>query len=79
MVDVLIAQVVVSVKRRKELAVPLGDPWDGRSLEWSIPAPAPSWNFAVVPTVFSQDAFDAAKCNGTAYQAPAKYEDIHVP
>jgi cytochrome o ubiquinol oxidase subunit 1 len=75
----LIAQVIVSVKRRKELAVPLGDPWDGRSLEWSIPAPAPSWNFAVVPTVSSQDAFDAAKCNGTAYQTPAKYEDIQVP
>ena len=27
------------------------DPWDGRSLEWSVPSPVPSYNFAEVPTV----------------------------
>ena len=32
-------------------AVPLAgdDPWDGRSLEWSIPSPPPEYNFAEIP------------------------------
>ncbi len=33
------------------------DPWDGRTLEWSIPSPPPAYNFAVVPTVHSLDDF----------------------
>ena len=31
------------------------DPWDARTLEWSIPSPPPEYNFAVVPTVHSVD------------------------
>jgi cytochrome c oxidase subunit I len=31
------------------------DPWDGRTLEWSIPSPPPVYNFAVVPTVHDRD------------------------
>jgi cytochrome c oxidase subunit 1 len=33
------------------------DPWDGRSLEWSIPSPPPEYNFAVVPVVTSLDDY----------------------
>jgi cytochrome c oxidase subunit 1 len=33
------------------------DPWDGRSLEWSIPSPVPAHNFDVVPTVSRLDEF----------------------
>ncbi len=33
------------------------DPWDGRTLEWSIPSPAPYYNFVEVPTVTSLDDF----------------------
>jgi cytochrome c oxidase subunit 1 len=33
------------------------DPWDGRTLEWSIPNPPPEYNFAVIPTVHARDAF----------------------
>ncbi|HTT77445.1 MAG TPA: cbb3-type cytochrome c oxidase subunit I, partial [Candidatus Binataceae bacterium] len=33
------------------------DPWDARTLEWSIPSPPPVYNFADVPTVSSRDAF----------------------
>ncbi|MBP6507888.1 MAG: cytochrome c oxidase subunit I [Opitutaceae bacterium] len=33
------------------------DPWDGRTLEWSIPNPPPAYNFAVTPTVHARDAF----------------------
>ena len=34
-----------------------GDPWDGRSLEWSIPSPPPHYNFAEVPVVHGEDDF----------------------
>ena len=34
-----------------------GDPWDGRTLEWSIPSPPPAYNFAEIPTVQSRDPF----------------------
>ena len=33
------------------------DPWDGRTLEWSIPSPPPIYNFAEIPTVHGRDAF----------------------
>ncbi|MBF6559793.1 MAG: cytochrome c oxidase subunit I [Candidatus Binataceae bacterium] len=33
------------------------DPWDARTLEWSIPSPPPVYNFVTVPTVHSRDAF----------------------
>ena len=33
------------------------DPWDARTLEWSIPSPPPVYNFVNVPTVTSRDAF----------------------
>lgn len=31
------------------------DPWDGATLEWSIPSPPPPYNFAVIPTVTHRD------------------------
>jgi hypothetical protein len=30
------------------------DPWDGGTLEWSIPSPPPAFNFLTVPTVYSR-------------------------
>ncbi len=33
------------------------DPWDGRTLEWSISSPPPEYNFAVVPQVENRDDF----------------------
>ncbi len=33
------------------------DPWDGRTLEWTIPSPPPEYNFAEVPTVTARDEF----------------------
>jgi len=68
-----------SIVHRKELAVPLGDPWDGRTLEWWTPSPAPEWNYAVLPEVDAIDAFTLAKERGTAYAPVDKYTDITLP
>ena len=37
------------------------DPWDGRTLEWSIPSPPPEYNFAEIPTVHERDDWWAQK------------------
>jgi len=64
------------------------DPWDGRTLEWSIPSPVPAYNFAVVPTVHSRDAFWEMKYGSTeeteAQKAnlnptPEAERKIHLP
>jgi len=51
---VFMFNVVLSL-RRKDRAGP--DPWDGRTLEWTIPSPPPAYNFAEIPTVRARDAF----------------------
>jgi cytochrome o ubiquinol oxidase subunit 1 len=56
-----------------------GDPWDGRTLEWSLSSPPPFYNFAFIPQVQSRDAFWRMKEKGTVDNHPTKYEDIHMP
>jgi cytochrome o ubiquinol oxidase subunit 1 len=75
----LCVQLVVSIRQREQRRVPAGDPWDGRSLEWSNSAPPPEYNFAVVPEVSAQDAFTWMKKHNQAYTSPGSYEDIEVP
>ena len=43
-----IVQFVVSIRAREELRDVTGDPWNGRTLEWSTASPPPAWNFAVL-------------------------------
>lgn len=75
----LVIQLVRSVRRRSALADPTGDPWDGRSLEWSIPSPPPAWNFAVLPDVQERDDFTRQKESGAAWSPAAHYEDVQLP
>lgn len=75
----MVIQVVVSCLHRKENLDVTGDPWDGRTLEWSTSSPVPFYNFAVQPQVESRDAFWDEKEKGIAYKKPAKYEEIHMP
>jgi cytochrome c oxidase subunit 1 len=42
-------------KRRGKIAGP--DPWDARTLEWSISSPPPEHNFDQIPVVRSRDDF----------------------
>ena len=46
------------------------DPWDGRTLEWSIPSPPPEYNFEKIPTVYSRDAFWEEKYGNREHRAP---------
>jgi cytochrome o ubiquinol oxidase subunit 1 len=73
-----IVQLVVSIRTRDRRRVPGGDPWNGRTLEWSTASPPPSYNFAVLPQVESLDAFWHTKQQGGPWP-PAHYEEIEVP
>lgn len=77
-----LAQIVVSIKDRDKNRDTTGDPWNGRTLEWSIKSPAPFYNFAFIPTVDSRDAFWKGKQAAYAHQKSTdqpKYQDIHMP
>jgi cytochrome o ubiquinol oxidase subunit 1 len=54
-------QIIVSIMQREHTRDLTGDPWDGRTLEWSTASPAPSYNFAIIPEVSERDAFWAMK------------------
>jgi cytochrome o ubiquinol oxidase subunit 1 len=73
-----IAQLYVSIRTREQRRDLTGDPWDGRTLEWSTTSPPPAYNFAVLPTVESIDAFWQMKRAGRTPAASA-YEAIEMP
>jgi cytochrome o ubiquinol oxidase subunit I len=73
-----IAQLVVSIRTRDRRRDATGDPWNGRTLEWSTASPPPAYNFAVLPEVESLDAFWAMKQRGPAMPAD-QYRSIEVP
>jgi cytochrome o ubiquinol oxidase subunit 1 len=74
---VLAVQIVVSILQRKKNLDLTGDPWDGRTLEWSLPSPPPVYNFARIPAVSDRDAYWQIKHSGK--REPTQYQDIVVP
>lgn len=75
----LYVQLYVSIRDRQRNAVPLGDPWDGRTLEWATRAPPPEYNFAVPPAIHYRDPFTWLKEHGQAYLTIQHFEDIRLP
>jgi cytochrome o ubiquinol oxidase subunit 1 len=73
-----IIQIVVSILNREALRDVDGDPWQGRTLEWSTSSPPPAYNFAFTPIVYDHDAFWDMKSQG--YIRPTEgYRPIHMP
>ena len=72
-------QLLVSIKERRTLGDPTGDPWDGRTLEWMTSSPPAVYNFPKIPVVNEIDAFVDMKEKGVAYQRPDQYNDIEMP
>jgi cytochrome o ubiquinol oxidase subunit I len=71
-------QIFVSIRDRKKLRDETGDPWHGRTLEWSTSSPPPNYNFAFTPQIHDGDAWWQMKQLG-AKRPLAGFLPIHMP
>ena len=82
-VALLIFQIVYSIANRDRLRDATGDPWHGRTLEWSTTSPPPLYNFAIIPAVHNIDPFWHEKEQGSEISKKnpnhIEYSDIHMP
>lgn len=78
-----VIQLIVSIRNRHALRDRTGDPWNGRTLEWSVASPAPIYNFAKLPTVQTLDQFwvDKEHHRAESQISPKDihYNPIHMP
>jgi len=78
-----IGQLIVSFKNRERLRDHTGDPWHGRTLEWSVASPAPFYNFAELPRVDARDPFWVYKqehlAEGHVHPKDLHFKPIHMP
>jgi cytochrome o ubiquinol oxidase subunit 1 len=77
-----IIQLYVSIRDRESLRDLVGDPWDGRTLEWSTTSPPPEYNFAVLPRVDHDEYYWMQKQEAARREtisAEPHYVDIEMP
>lgn len=56
------------------------DPWDGRTLEWSVSSPPPYYNFEQLPLVRGLDPLWIEKTEGDGKMPPGEpLDDVHMP
>jgi len=57
------------------------DPWEGGTLEWSIPSPPQEFNFPALPTVYSRDPLWEQRRTHGAAPEPTRVsgQGIHLP
>ena len=73
-----VLQLIVSIRQRHHNRDLTGDPWNGRTLEWSTSSPAPAYNFATLPAIKERDAFWEEKQSPQASRSQ-RYTNIHLP
>ncbi|CAL4043308.1 Cytochrome bo(3) ubiquinol oxidase subunit 1 [Buchnera aphidicola (Takecallis arundicolens)] len=73
-----VIQLYSSIRNRKLNYDFSGDPWNGRTLEWSTASPPPIYNFANIPNVCNIDDFWYKKQQGLVKKS-ISYENIHMP
>ena len=77
-VGMIVLLINIALSTRKQTVS--NDPWDGRTLEWSISSPAPVYNFKQTPLVRGLDAFWKEKMSGNKQMTPAEpLGPIHMP
>jgi cytochrome o ubiquinol oxidase subunit 1 len=77
-IGAFIIQLIVSFLKRDQLRDTTGDPWNGRTLEWSTSSPPPEYNFAFTPVVHDHDGWYDMKSRG--YVRPLEgFRPIHMP
>lgn len=69
-----IYMVIKSIVQRNQHRDITGDPWNGRTLEWSTHSPPPSYNFALLPPILSYQPFWDLKLQG--WKREDKFVDI---
>jgi len=75
-----VVQIAVSIRQRHANRDRTGDPWNARTLEWSIPSPPPVWNFTRLPNVERTDAYWHMKEEGVSRRELAgSFPDLHIP
>ena len=75
-----VVQIAVSIRQLHANRDRTGDPWNARTLEWSIPSPPPAWNFTRLPNVERTDAYWHMKEEGVSRNAlPGSLGDLHIP
>ncbi|MEK8131163.1 cytochrome c oxidase subunit I [Paenibacillus filicis] len=78
-IGTLVFLINIMATARKPATAP-ADPWDARTLEWTIPSPAPEYNFKQTPLVRGYDAFWKEKMAGNKEMTPAEpLGSIHMP
>ncbi len=77
-IGALLIQIFVSIRNREALADHTGDPWGGRTLEWSTSSPPPEYNFAFTPIIHDLDAWYDMKDRKFA-RPTTGFKAIHMP
>ncbi len=68
--------VYTAIKEKKADA----DPWDGRTLEWTVSSPPPYYNFEQLPLVRGLDPLWIEKTEGDGSMPPGEpLDDVHMP
>jgi cytochrome c oxidase subunit 1 len=77
-----VIQIFHTVIKKKKLPKAGNDPWDARTLEWTIPSPVPVYNFARTPIIKARDQHWEDKYGPEELKMdfePADPHGVHMP